>query len=330
MTLQNENKPLISVIVPVYKVEKYIEKCVKSIRQQSYQNLEIILVDDGSPDRCPRICDEFAQQDNRIVVIHKTNGGLSDARNAGIEIAQGDYLSFVDSDDYIHCQFIEVMYNNIKENDAQISICDLLQVNEDQIEEALLSTRNLSNNYRLYSSQEMVREIIIDDTIQSYVCNKLYKCELFNQIRFPVGKIFEDRFVMYKLVVLAKKIIVSNFIGYYYLQRESSICGCEYCHNKMDFLEAQKNMLDFCLEKYPQYKDDAEMAMAKAAFLVLTQYLRTDGKVKEDEEYLLFIIKKYLRYYFKSGVPRFRQKCMALVLCLSYPIYKKIYIKLKV
>ena len=122
MKMPNKEKPLISVIVPIYKVEKYLNKCVKSIINQTYKNLEIILVDDGSPDNCGKICDKLAERDDRIRIIHKKNGGLSSARNAGIEIANGEYIGFVDSDDYIDNDMFETLYNNIKDNNADLSI----------------------------------------------------------------------------------------------------------------------------------------------------------------------------------------------------------------
>ena len=187
MCINNTSSPLVSVIVPIYMVEKYICECVNSIILQSYKNLEIILVDDGSPDRCPEICDEYAKQDSRIKVIHKPNGGLSDARNAGIEIAEGEYLSFVDSDDVIHHEMIEVLMQPLIENkELKMSACQCLYFNDGDIFD---------------TTQEIKPMVIIDYNVfftkKLWVTawGKIYKKELFREIKYPVGRIHEDEFI---------------------------------------------------------------------------------------------------------------------------------------
>ena len=171
-------KDLISVIVPVYKVEKYLEKCIESVLKQTYTNLQIILVDDGSPDNCGKICDEYAKKDSRIEVIHKINGGLSDARNVGINRANGRYIGFVDSDDYIKEDMYEKLINLIKEYDADISICNLYDVIDGKE-----YVRNKDNGIHEYSRIDILKEILLDKNIQSYAWNKLYKKELFDEIK---------------------------------------------------------------------------------------------------------------------------------------------------
>lgn len=211
-------KDLISVIVPVYKVEKYLEKCIESIIKQTYTNLQIILVDDGSPDNCGKICDEYAKKDSRIEVIHKINGGLSDARNVGINRANGRYIGFVDSDDYIKEDMYEKLINLIKEYDADISICNLYDVIDGN--ECI---RNKENGIREYSRIDILKEILLDKNIQSYAWNKLYKKELFDEIKYPIGKKYEDIGTTFYLFEKCNKIVVTSEPEYYYLKRADSL-----------------------------------------------------------------------------------------------------------
>lgn len=214
---------LISVIVPVYKVEEYLTSCVRSLMAQSYRNLEIILVDDGSPDRSGGLCDAFAVQDERVVVIHKPNGGLSDARNAGIEAAKGDYLFFLDSDDTIHEETLEILWKNLKGNQADISVCDYLAYFEGTAIEKVLPEQNIQKMNNIEALQK-----IFDPAsgVQMIICtNKLYKKALWESIRFPVGKIHEDEFTTYKLLYQAEILVYTDLKLYYYLQRSDSITG---------------------------------------------------------------------------------------------------------
>ena len=187
---------LISVIVPVYKVEKYIHRCVDSILAQTFTDFELILVDDGSPDNCGKICDEYAEKDNRIHVIHKENGGLSDARNAGIDWAfansDSEWITFIDSDDWIHPKYLEALYNAVKETGCEISICgyeettgDSPKVDDINLQAVIVSTED-------FFCEHNVNAVV--------AWGKLYKKELFREIRYPVGKLHEDEFTTYKLL----------------------------------------------------------------------------------------------------------------------------------
>ena len=209
---------LISVIVPVYKVEKYLEKCIESIIKQTYTNLQIILVDDGSPDNCGKICDEYAKKDLRIEVIHKANGGLSDARNVGISKAKGRYIGFVDSDDYIKEDMYEILLNLIKKYDADVSICNLYDVIDGN--ECI---RNKENGIREYSRLDILKEVLLDKNIQSYAWNKLYEKELFDEIKYPIRKKYEDIGTTFYLFEKCNKIVVTSEPEYYYLKRADSL-----------------------------------------------------------------------------------------------------------
>lgn len=211
-------KDLISVIIPVYKVEEYLEKCIESVLKQTYTNLQIILVDDGSPDNCGKICDEYAKKDPTIEVIHKVNGGLSDARNVGIAQAKGKYIGFVDSDDYIKEDMYEILINLIKEYDADVSICNLYDVIDGKE-----YIRNNENGIQEYSRLEILKEVLLDKNIQSYAWNKLYKKELFDEIKYPIGKKYEDIGTTFYVFEKCNKIVVTSKPEYYYLKRSDSL-----------------------------------------------------------------------------------------------------------
>ena len=222
---------LISIIVPVYKVEPYIKRCVQSIIEQSYKNIEIILVDDGSPDKSGEICDEFSKKDERIKVIHKTNGGLSDARNAGLKIAKGEYIGFVDADDYIEKDMFECLYKLCTENKAQISIVSYYEYYNGK----LISVRK-NDKLEKFNKTEAIKELLIDSKIQSYAWNKLFKRELFDGIIFPTNKNFEDIATTLLLFEKAEKVVLLEEPKYHYLRRNDSIIGKKNYKTYNDYL----------------------------------------------------------------------------------------------
>lgn len=222
---------LISIIVPVYKVEPYIKRCVQSIIEQSYKNIEIILVDDGSPDKSGEICDEFSKKDERIKVIHKPNGGLSDARNAGLKIAKGEYIGFVDSDDYIENDMFECLYKLCTENKAQISIVSYYEYYNGK----LISVRK-NDKLEKFNKTEAIKELLIDSKIQSYAWNKLFKRELFDGIIFPTNKNFEDIATTLLLFEKAEKVVLLEEPKYHYLRRNDSIIGKKNYKTYNDYL----------------------------------------------------------------------------------------------
>lgn len=238
---------LISVIIPVYKVEKYFDKCIESVINQSYRNLEIILVDDGSPDNCPAMCDAWAKKDSRIKVIHKTNGGLSDARNAGMAAATGELMGFVDSDDWISPDMYQQLHKLMKTDDSDIVACGVEMVWEDETP----SRRLTKSGCRLLNQEEAMRAIIEESWLKQPVWYKLYKTALIRDIPFPVGKYHEDVFWSYQAVAKAKKVSVIDRVGYYYVQHNGSIMGESYSLKRLDAIEAKKNRILFIHERFP-------------------------------------------------------------------------------
>lgn len=237
----------VSIIVPIYKVEKYLSKCIDSIITQSYSNLEIILINDGSPDNCGNICDDYSRKDNRIQVIHKKNGGLSDARNEGLKIASGEYISFIDSDDYIDKDFYKILVDLIKSNNADVAQCaykkttenDNLDYKINTLEEKKndnISLHNLDILNSLYGTEKY--------TVIWNVWNKLYKRELLRNIYFPKGKLHEDVFTTYKILYRAKTLVSTNKQLYFYTQRATSIMG-RFNVKHLDVLEAYVEQVYF-------------------------------------------------------------------------------------
>lgn len=238
---------LISIIVPVYNVEKYLEKCVKSVIDQTYKNLEIILVDDGAKDNSGKMCDELAKLDSRIKVIHKENGGLSDARNFGLREAKGDYIGFVDSDDYIANDMYETLYNTIKDNNADISIVSFYEMYKGKV----IGVRD-SGNLEVLSKLDAMKELLIDTKIQSYAWNKLFKKELFYDLKFPTGKNFEDIATTLLLFEKCDRVALLEKPKYYYLRRDDSIVGVRNSKTYTDYLEVIYDKYMYLKGKYPE------------------------------------------------------------------------------
>lgn len=238
---------LISVIVPIYNVEAYLNRCVESIVNQTYQNLEIILVDDGSLDNCPRMCDGWASKDNRIKVIHKGNGGLSDARNAGLKIATGEYISFIDSDDYIASDFFATLLAVMEKENSDIVECSVIKFYEDG------KFEKYSDDLAVTTSQteSALSGLIAENPFHQHVWNKLYKVDCLKGILFPVGKLNEDEFWTYQVFGRAQMVSKINKTMYYYFQRSDSIMGENYSIRRLDALEGKANRQRYIEKEYP-------------------------------------------------------------------------------
>lgn len=243
---------MISVIVPVYKVEKYLEKCVQSILAQTYKDFELILVDDGSPDRCPDMCDGYTQKDKRVRVMHKVNGGLSDARNTGVSMAEGDYVTFIDSDDYVSDDYLETLISLIKGNNADIAVTGI----ELFLEGKEPRKRSTSKVY-LYSKEEALEKMFYQDTLDTSACAILLPIEIAKNNPFPVGKYHEDDFTTYKFYSAVNKVAVTSRKQYFYLQRMGSIMHV-LGKSSLDELDAADELVLFCKENYPHLVCAAE------------------------------------------------------------------------
>ena len=325
-----KREELISVIVPIYKVEEYLDRCIESIVNQTYKNLEIILVDDGSPDNCLKICDIWKEKDDRIIVIHKRNGGLSDARNSGLDIASGNYISFIDSDDFVSNTFIEDLYYLLIETHSDIVQCRYSKFKYDYEIKNILN----ENIYIIeFNTENAIKSLLEEDILQQVVWNKLYKIELFNNLKFKVGKLNEDEFFTYKIFSKAKKIAYLNKCNYYYFNRDNSIMGKNYSIKRLDGLDARYeryiflknnyqsllslaklNLLNSILYSYQksfEIKDKVERKNAKVKIKTIFKLIKNDGVIitlKSIKEriwirgmYLSLPLVSYIRKILKIG-----------------------------
>ncbi len=245
-------EPLITVIVPVYKVEAYLDRCVQSMTDQTYQNLEILLVDDGSPDRSGEICDRWAEKDSRVRVIHQENQGLGAARNTGLDAARGEFACFVDSDDYVSPNFCALLLAMMDEN-TDITECGYLETQSNDAD--------FDSDFRpptRYSPLEAVRENIRDEIFRQIACNKLYRREILEDLRFPVGVINEDEFFTYQALAKAGSLVRSDTRLYAYRQRGGSIMHNPFSLNRLDGIRAKRQRLSFLEENMPQLVPQAK------------------------------------------------------------------------
>ncbi len=311
----------ISVIVPIYKVENYLERCVNSIRNQTHKNLEILLVDDGSPDRCGEMCDSYAKEDTRITVIHKENGGLSDARNVGIEASTGEYLAFVDSDDWLDPDMLELLYKMAKKHGADIAECSWRNIYKDCIIEETSCTAE-----QIVGDNVVALAGMLDwKYFKPIACNKLYHKSVIGNVRFPKGKIHEDEFTVYKYVYAAKKIAYIDVSRYNYdRSRTDSITGTEFKAQNLVVCEAFRERIDF----FREHKLDAlEEKMNNAYFWVLFDRLDKCIELEIESDKIDDLVKqaqKDIEYF--RGRPLQKQYYEKLqVLGLGFDKYKEMY-----
>ena len=266
---------VVSVIVPIYNVEDYLCRCVDSILRQTYKKLEIILVDDGSEDRCGKLCDEYAQKESRIKVIHKENGGLSDARNAGLEIAVGDYVFFVDSDDWIADNAIECLLAMFsKYDDVDIVMGSSVDVIEQEGE-------NVETKYSVkLGSEEKLDKIkaMKDNLLNGWAAwNKLYRRKLFDEIRFPVGKINEDEAILLRVIEKSDNIIKVGIPTYFYFLRQNSITTSQFSERKMDWLDNCIDNYRYIKEKHADLLPEAEYRL-ECCVIYLLQFMLLESE----------------------------------------------------
>lgn len=276
--------PLISIIVPVYKVEQYLSKCVDSILNQTYENLEVILVDDGSPDNCGNICDEFASKDDRVRVIHKKNGGLSSARNAGIDVARGEYFGFVDSDDWIEPEMYEMLLSAARKYDAKVAYGGRYDVDGVTGEKTVGLCPQIDE---CISGMEMLGRVFIWDNCDSAAWDKLYHRSVFDEIRYPLGLINEDIAIFYHLMERTDKVAMCPKPMYNYLHRENSITTAKISDKTFHFVQHTDKIYPYIQQNYPELADRARYFHIRAlAYTVMMVDLASD----DDRE-------KYMQQY---------------------------------
>ena len=298
-------QPLISVIIPIYNVEPYLKECVDSVLAQTYKNLEIILVDDGSPDKCGQICDDYKKQDDRIIVIHKENGGLSSARNAGLDICKGEYISFIDSDDYVSPCFIEILYKAACFNNADVTTC----IGAKQFFAEEDYRPELATNANQSKIQGIDKNVAIEKLCYQTIANgapfRLYKKKIFDEIRFPVGYVFEDVATTYKTFWAAEKMSIVDADIYGYRVRKDSIVRMKFSDKKMVVIPITRRMFeDLC-----KYNSDFTYAAASRAFAQNYHvFLQVPFDDKTDLKLIWNEIVKYRSYVIKDRNKLVRRK----------------------
>lgn len=260
--------PLISVIVPVYRVEQYLDKCVSSILAQTYANLEVILVDDGSPDNSGILCDRWAEKDARVRVIHQQNAGGGAARNAGLDVAKGQLIAFVDSDDYLASDMLASLYD-LLEKGADIAECDYLMTEDDDA-----AFEASESELRWYSREEAMVCHIADTAFCQLLWNKLYRRHVIGDIRLPVGTRIDDEFFTYQVLANAKRLVRTSGKFYAYRQQPGSVMHQKNPIKKLEGLRAKKQRLAFLQEKLPELVDMAKMELMLACIYAMQTILR--------------------------------------------------------
>ncbi len=277
--------PKVSVIVPVYKVEQYLARCVQSVLNQTFTDFELILVDDGSPDNCPAMCDAYAKQDERIVVIHQQNGGLSAARNAGIDWtfanSDSEWLTFIDSDDWVHSEYLERLYQAVIIDNVKISVGGFERTSGTDP----IVPKDVTGV--LYMPEEFYIEHHVMATV---AWGKLYKKHCFQSIRYPVGKIHEDEFVTYRLLFAPEKVAVVNAPLYAYYQNESGIMASGNTQERWHFIEAMEQQTRY----YKKNRFTKAYAHQMKMYLAMLRGMYYDEKESSADKALLKEIRKRL------------------------------------
>ena len=284
------DQPLISVIIPIYKVEPYLRKCVDSILMQTYTNLEVILVDDGSPDNCPAICDEYATKDSRVKVIHKSNGGLSDARNAGMDAASGDYLMFVDSDDWIEKNSVESLLIAAQKYNAQIAIGGTRRVEDGTLR--VLKSDIIGNSSEIVMTGSQAMECFFENGCAAW--GRLYRRETHNGIKFPVGEINEDEAIVLALLDRCHTVVQIGSVIYNYRCRPESITTSTFTEKKLAWYRHCVDNLEWIKAHHPELEPLAAKRLCGSVMWSLTEIaMANDFKQEWIDELLTFLHTNY-------------------------------------
>ena len=311
---------LISVVVPVYNVEKYLDKCVESILGQTYKKIEIILVDDGSTDNSGIKCDEWSKKDDRISVIHKKNGGLSDARNVGMNVANGEYIAFIDSDDFLDLEYLEKLYNFVVEEKADIGVCNPYYYYESS---RIEKRYHIVRKKIVADALSMTIRLLYQKQYDTSAWGKIYKTKLFkeNEIYYPKGKLYEDIATTYKVFLKANKIAFLNQELYYYRQRDNSIMRKEFNIREMDYIENAKMLLESVSSINKNIQKAAISRFVSANFAIYKK-INDEEKYCDQIKYIQRNIKKYRRIVLFDIKSRIKNKIAVLFSYINLRLIK--------
>ncbi len=290
----------IGIIVPVYNVEIYLRRCIESILKQTFEDFEVILIDDGSTDRSGRICDEYAKKDARIQVVHKDNSGVADTRNKGLEIVETEYITFIDADDYVDSHYLETLYNLMKKYNGDLVISYHIVLQEDRGRKSKGRNRRDKRTCKeaIVSKAEVYKAMLGNEGMITSVWGKLYHRNLFQTVRYPVGEIYEDMSVISEIVEKSRRIVATSYSGYYYIQRSGSITHGTPSLEHMILLHNEEQLMHLIQDKYPEIGGTAKRHYFWSCFYLLhmliteseyePQVKELRNKIKSEWRFLIF------------------------------------------
>ncbi len=287
-------KPVVSIIVPVYNVEDYLSKCLDSLINQSLREIEIIIVDDGSTDNSLLICRKYEELDQRIKVITKKNGGLSDARNVGLAYSEAEYVGFIDSDDYVDLDFFATLYEGVIKNNAKIGVAQIKKTDEKGNTLFICGTKGKE----LLNSEEAMESMLTGKGISNSVCNKLFRRDLFGDNPFPVGKLYEDEYVTYRVVHKCDNVFYTDKVSYYYRTNQQGITHYSFSEKELHRIEASLIRIDFLRDNYPRLVKHGERYLMYDCLTTLSKM----SKYRKEYDYIILgNIKKTLASYLRGN-----------------------------
>lgn len=314
--------PLLSVVVPVYNVKSYLETCVDSLLRQTLADIEIVLVDDGSTDGSGALCDELATRDARIRVVHKENGGLSSARNAGIRAARSDYIGLVDSDDYVDDDMFELLYRNLKKEEADVSACTIYSCYGETV------NRFGDGSYHVMNGIEMIGYSMDGEKAIISACPKLYKKALLLETPFVEGRLYEDALLFGELFVKVGRVVVEEQPKYYYVHHEGTITTATYKSSKKDYLYAFENNLRLVREHCPQFETVTFYRVLRAYYELLdTVILADNADARADKPLLKRFLRQHLCALLRSPYIRLVRKASVVLALFGEPLYKQLLLR---
>lgn len=316
--MSNTNNPSVSVIVPIYNVEIYLKRCVDSILSQTLRDIEVILVDDGSPDNCGTICDDYAKKDTRVHVLHKENGGISDARNLGLKYAKGEYVCFIDSDDFIDEDMLNTLYRLVEENEVDMSVCGIRDYYEGQE-----PVYDHEERAFVCSGIEGLRYTLEGRLLPGSVCSKLIRRTICDTLSFPVGKTYEDAFYTPELFFKISKVAITTKKMYNYWHRADSVTTKPFSAKNMDVIEAYQYTYDVVSKKCPELMDVAQFRLCWANFVVLDKLLVTDNYATYPQySQVVKFLKNKWWWIFRSPYFRTSRRVAAVALKVNVRLYR--------
>lgn len=312
---------LITIIVPIYNVEKYLQRCIDSLINQTYYNIEILLINDGSKDNSLSICKKNSLKDIRIKLISQENHGLAYTRNIGIQYAAGKYIMFVDSDDYIHPQMVEILHRNLKKENAEISSCGHLEIYTNGFTDIL----NKKRIYKNYTPEEALQVFLFTHEIDVVCWNKLFLKSLFDNIYFPEKKLFEDHYTIYKILDKAHKIVFDSTPLYYYCKRNDSIGGNKYSTKNLQLKDAIEEECKYIISHHPAIQSDIKIGEIFWLIVLYNKMMLANQIDKKFEHNLQKKIKKHIILIIKSNHINKIKKIQFLSFFINKSLYKFLY-----